>query len=96
MNYWLLNYTVPDVDFENEDAWKKFVDKLLENKSWCDMSGYDIVYKIVDEDIPSNIRMARGYTTNDILLYCEPEKDNVEQIRKMIALAVDDIKTATA
>ena len=90
------NYTIPGVDFEDEAVWKGFVDKLLENKSWCDMSGYDIVYKIVDEDIPSNIRLARGYTNNDILLYCEPEKDNVEQIKKMIALAVDDVKAVTA
>ena len=90
------NYTIPGVDFEDEAVWKGFVDKLLENKSWCDMSGYDIVYKIVDEDIPSNIRLARGYAGNDILLYCEPEKDNVEQIKKMIALAVDDVKAVTA
>ena len=89
------NYTIPGVDFEDEATWKGFVDKLLENKSWCDMSGYDIVYKIVDEDIPSNIRLARGYAGNDILLYCEPEKDNVEQIKKMIALAVDDVKAVT-
>ena len=90
------NYSVPSADFESEGAWKKFINALLENKSWCDMSGYDIVYKIVDEDIPANIRLARGYESNDILLYCEPEKDNVDKIKKMIALAVDDVKKVTA
>lgn len=90
------NYSVPSADFESEGSWKKFIDALLENKSWCDMSGYDIVYKIVDEDIPANIRLARGYEKNDILLYCEPEKANVDQIKKMIALAVDDVKKVTA
>ena len=90
------NYTIEDADFESEDAWKSFIDALLANKSWCDMSGYDIIYKIVDEDIPANIRMARGYTKNDILLYCEPLNENVDRIKNMIALAVDDINKVTA
>ena len=89
-------YTVPGVDFSNDEDWKAFVDKLLENKSWCWMAGYDIIYKIVSTDMLENVRLARGYDKNDFILYCEPLDNEVEEAKEMIAVAVDDINTVLA
>lgn len=90
----LVRYTcvLNGVDFEGESTWKNYIDQLLKNKSWCWMSGYDIIYKITNEDMLSNIRLARGYSDNDVLLYCEPLNEEADEAIRMMALAVDDIK----
>ena len=89
-------YKVPGVDFSNDEDWKAFVDKLLENKSWCWMAGYDIIYKIVSTDMLENVRLARGYEKDDFILYCEPLDYEVEESKEMIAVAVDDINRVLA
>ena len=91
-----LVYKVPGVDFSNDEDWKAFVDKLLENKSWCWMAGYDIIYKIVSTDMLENVRLARGYEKDDFILYCEPLDYEVEESKEMIAVAVDDINRVLA
>jgi len=91
-------YRVPGVSFANDDDWKAFVDKLLQNKSWCWMAGYDIIYKIVSTDMLENVRLARGYGEDDFILYCEPmdNPESLEEVQGMIAVAVDDINAVLA
>jgi SSS family solute:Na+ symporter len=74
------------------EEWQKYCDKLLKNQSWVWLAGYDIIYKITQEDMLSNIRLARGQREDEVLIYCEPTSETAAVSKKSIAMAVDDLK----
>ena len=78
-------------NFTTYTEWEQFVDTVVKNESWVWVSGYDIIYKITNEDMLSNVRMARGHNSDEVMLYCEPWKETAEASVKAIALAVDDL-----
>jgi len=93
-NLLVCNVIIPGADFSTSDNWKNYIEKVIRNKSWLWLSGYEIIYKIVMPDMLGNIRLARGQEANDITLYCEPLKGNIDLAIKSIAIAVDDLKGA--
>lgn len=80
------------VDFSTAELWEKFVNELLKNSSWAWLSGYDVIYKIVIKDMLGNPRLARGHEGDDVLIYCEPLKEDVDLILSYLAVAVKDLK----
>lgn len=89
-----LGYTLEGVDFTSAAAWRKFVDILLENKSWVWLSGYDVVYKVYSPDMLANARLARGDAANDVLLYCEPLAKDEATVIRYLAVALNDLRAA--
>jgi SSS family solute:Na+ symporter len=88
----LCRYKIPNAKFSTPASWQVYIDELLKNKSWLYMSGYDVLYKITLRDMLGNVRLARGETDNDIILYCEPLREDVDKAKKSIQVAIDDIK----
>ena len=78
--------------FTTSEAWEAYCDKLLKNKSWVWLAGYDIIYKITHDDMLSNVRLARGQNPDEVVIYCEPTLDRVEYAKQSIAVAIDDLK----
>lgn len=78
--------------FATYKEWQEYCDQLLKNKSWVWLAGYDIIYKITQEDMLSNVRLARGHQADEVILYCEPMKDTVESAKAAMAIAIDDLK----
>ena len=95
-NLLICNFTVSKADFTTAEKWKNYIKDIIKNKSWLWLSGYEIIYKIVMPDMLGNIRLARGKGEQDITLYCEPLNENVELAIQSIAVAIDDLRRATA
>lgn len=79
-------------DINTYDEWKSYCDEVLKNESWAWLAGYDIIYKITQEDMLSNVRLARGQQADEVMIYCEPTVETADAAKKSIALAVDDLK----
>ena len=77
--------------FDTYKAWQEYCDNLLKNKSWVWLAGYDIIYKITQEDMLSNVRLARGQNADEVIIYCEPMAETVQSAKESIALAIDDL-----
>lgn len=90
----MLRYNVAGMNFTTAGTWQAFVDKVLKNQSWVWLSGYDVVYKVTKSDMLSNVRLARGIEDSEVLLYCEPYQESVEDAKAAIAVAVDDLLAA--
>ena len=78
--------------FSTYKEWQEYCDRLLQNKSWVWLAGYDIIYKITQEDMLSNVRLARGHQADEVIIYCEPMKETVESAKAALAVAIDDLK----
>ncbi len=90
----MMNYSMPDSNFATVEAWESYIQKLLNNKSWAWLAGYDVLYKITEKDMLSNVRLARGKDVKDIMIYCEPIEETLASVRKAMAVAVDDLLLA--
>lgn len=77
--------------FTTSEAWEGYCDELLKNKSWVWLAGYDILYKITQNDMLSNVRLARGQHADEVILYCEPTLDRADYAKKSLAVAIDDL-----
>ncbi|MCL1976412.1 MAG: sodium:solute symporter family protein [Firmicutes bacterium] len=91
-NLIVCKLTVENAAFETSEIWRKYIDMLLKNQSWLYMSGYDVLYKITLCDMLGNVRLARGESQNDIVLYCEPLHQDLAAAKKSLAIAIDDIR----
>lgn len=83
---------IENTEFSSMEKWQGFINKVLNNSSWVWLSGYDIVYKIVTKDMLGNPRLTRGNSDNEILIYCEPLKEEMDSIISYMAVAIDDVK----
>ncbi|MDR3254308.1 MAG: sodium:solute symporter family protein [Synergistaceae bacterium] len=88
----VCKYGIEGADFSSTLIWQSYIDALLNNKSWLNMGGYDVLYKITLSDMLGNVRLARGDKINDVVFYCEPLNEDAESAKKAIAVAVDDIR----
>lgn len=88
----VCNYRIANKEFSTMEVWQKYIDSLMQNKSWLWMSGYDVVYKITLKDMLGNVRLARGENKDDIVIYCEPLNEDVQVARNSLAVAIDDLK----
>lgn len=85
-----LTYRV-NKKFTTLEEWETYCDALLKNQSWAWLAGYDIIYKITQNDMLSNVRLARGQNADEVIIYCEPTADRADAAKKAIAVAVDDL-----
>jgi len=94
-NLLVVQYAVPQASFTTVEKWEKYIDTLLKNKSWAWLSGYDVLYKITMTDMLGNVRLARGKNPDDVMVYCEPLHENVQEAKDALAVAIDDLKAAS-